>query len=186
MAATLFATFSAAIAAVAAGTWVDRSSAGRFIGVRRISGTAFVGCVCSAIVAAVVPGFVMMAVPHIGPINPLLAQAFIGKGPLLLLGWMATILLVAPVGEEMVFRGAIQGYLSSRIGTGVAIVMSALLFLLLHLPQLDGYWPAMLAILGLGLTAGIARARTGSLLGSITVHIAYNSVVMAFVLTGHS
>ena len=143
---------------------------------------AFVGCVCSAIVAAIAPGFLMMAVPHTGPVNPMLAQAFMGKGSLILLGWMMTTVFMAPIGEEMVFRGAIQGYLSGRIGTGFAIAVSALLFLLVHLPQLDGYWPAMLAILGLGIVAGIARARTGSLLGAIAVHISYNSVVMAFVL----
>lgn len=184
--ATIFSTLSAAFAAVLAGAWLDRTNGGRFVGRKRLSGVQLAICICSGLLTSIAVYLLVLAFPSYVSTNPLLAKAFQDKGPAILLGWIATLLVIAPIGEEMVFRGAIQGYLSSRIGTGVAIITSAFLFLLLHLPQLDGYWPAMLAILGLGLVAGIARARTGSLLGAIAVHIAYNSVVMAFVLGGRS
>jgi len=116
----------------------------------------------------------------------MLAKAFLNKGPAILLAWMAGILIVAPAGEEMVFRGAIHSYLSARIGSRTAIFVAALLFVLIHVPQLDGYWPAMLGIFGLGVVAGVARELTGSLLGAVLVHVAYNSVTMASVLAGRS
>jgi membrane protease YdiL (CAAX protease family) len=183
--ASIVSAFCASIAAVLAGAWVDRSNGGHFIGRMRPFGVQFAMCIFGGAGYSIFVYFIVSAFPYVGPENPMLAQAFLDKGPGIFLGWMANLLFVGPIGEEMVFRGAIQGYLSGRIGTGFAIVMSALLFLLLHVPQLDGYWPAMVAILGLGLVAGIARVRTGSLLGAIAVHIAYNSVVMAFVLVDH-
>lgn len=184
--ATIFSTFSATFAAVLAGMWINRTNGDLYIGRMRLSAIHLVICVAGGILTSLAVYPLLMAIPSSGPADPLLAKAFLDKGPAMLLAWMASVLVVGPIGEEMVFRGALLGYLSARIGTAAAIVVAALLFLLLHLPQLDGYWPAMLAILGLGLVAGIARVKTGSLLGAIAVHIAYNSVVMAFVLGGRS
>lgn len=186
LAAAIVSTFSAGCAAVLAGIWIDRVNGGHFIGRARPSGAQLAACVCGGILASFAIYPIVLAVPDVGPVNPMLAKAFLDKGPAILLGWMTGILIAAPIGEEMVFRGAIQGYLSRRIGTGAAIVAAASAFLLIHLPQLDGYWPAMLGILGLGIVAGIARAWTGSLLGAVLVHVAYNSVTMAFVLFGRS
>lgn len=184
--ATISSTLSAALAAVLAGAWIDRANGGRFVGRARLSSMQVAMCICGGALASLAIHPIVLAVPYVGPVNPMLAKAFLDKGPAILLGWMTGILIAAPIGEEMVFRGAIQGYLSRRIGTGAAIVAAASAFLLIHLPQLDGYWPAMLGILGLGIVAGIARAWTGSLLGAVLVHVAYNSVTMAFVLFGRS
>lgn len=184
--ATIFSTFSAACAAVLAGTWIDRTNGGLVLGKKRLSSVQLAICVGGGILTCLAVYPLLVAFPSSGPADPLLAKAFLDKGPAILLAWMASMLVVGPIGEEMVFRGALLGYLSTRIGTTAAIVVAALLFLLIHLPQLNGYWPAMLAILGLGIAAGAARAKTGSLLGAIVVHIAYNSVVMAFVLAGRS
>ncbi len=182
--ASISSIFGASIAAILAGTWIDRSNGGRFIGRTKLSGAQFAMCVCGGVVASVVAHTIVLAFPDVGPANPMLAKAFLNKGPAILLAWMASILIVAPVGEEMVFRGAIYGYLSARIGSRIAIFVAALLFVLIHVPQLDGYWPAMLGIFGLGIVAGVAREWTGSLLGAVLVHVAYNSVTMVSVIAG--
>jgi membrane protease YdiL (CAAX protease family) len=180
----IFSTFSAAVGAVLAGIWVNRGNGGLIIGRVRLTGAQLAMCIGGGILIALAAYPLATLVPPSGPANPLLAKAFLDKGPAILLAWSASLIIGAPIGEEMVFRGAIQGYLSRRIRTPIAIVGAALLFLLIHVPQLDGYWPAMVAIFGLGIVAGTARVRTGSLLGAMVVHAAYNSVTLAFVLFG--
>jgi membrane protease YdiL (CAAX protease family) len=184
--ATIIATFGGACAAVLAGTWVNRRNGGLLIGRMRLAAIQWAYCVGGGVLTLLAACTLVIWAPEPSSTNPLFAKAFLDKGPAILMWWMATLLVAAPIGEEMVFRGAFQGYLARRIGTGAAIIVAALLFLIVHLPQLDGYWPAMVSILGLGIAAGIARAKTGSLMGAIAVHISYNSAVMAFVLAGRA
>jgi len=56
----------------------------------------------------------------------------------------------------------------------ISIAVTALLFALAHLPQLNSEISAFFAILGLGLIFGIARQRTGSILPPIIFHATYN------------
>ena len=183
--AAIFSTFSAALGAVAAGLWIDRANGHQFVGRINPRIDQLMACVGAGFAAGLVVYFLTSVFPNAGSADPMLAKAFLDKGPAILLGWMVTILVVAPIGEEMVFRGAIQGHLARRVGSSASVVVSALLFLLIHMPQLGGYWPAMLAIFGLGVTAGIARVKTRSLLGAIVTHVSYNSVMMIFVITGN-
>jgi len=91
-------------------------------------------------------------------------------------GYLA-IGLLAPLGEEMVFRGAILRSLlsSSRLSTWGAIVISAILFALIHMN------PAQLphAFL-IGLLLGWMYWRTGSILPGMAYHWVNNSA--AYVL----
>src|SRR5690606_11368405 len=92
------------------------------------------------------------------------------NGPAIMSWWVLGLLVVAPVGEEAVFRGAVQGYVSSRLGKPFGIVIGALCFMVVHLPQLHGYWPAAVAIFAMGCVAGVARAWSGTIYASILVH----------------
>ena len=143
-------------------------------------------CVIGAVLVAFGGDWITSAVPDTGPVNPLLAAAYMDKGLAIQLWWIVGTILVVPIGEEMVFRGALQPYLATRIGNGFAILLAALCFVAMHLSQLDGYWPAMVAIFSLGVAAGVARWRTGSLYGAILVHVAYNSTVMVSILGAQS
>jgi membrane protease YdiL (CAAX protease family) len=91
-------------------------------------------------------------------------------------------LLIAPLFEEILFRGFFLGALqSSGVGFWTANVIVALMFLGIHLP---GWYfmaspsltqgAAILGILLVGLGAGFARARSGSLSGSIAFHVVNN------------
>lgn len=91
------------------------------------------------------------------------------------LGAAFAIGLSAAIGEELVFRGALQ----PRFG----LVLTALLFTIVHSQY--GFSPATLLILGIALVLGVLRNRT-SLSVCILVHFGYNflSVMLASVVQG--
>ena len=81
--------------------------------------------------------------------------------------FLAFAMLVAPLDEEVLFRG----FLVPRIG----IVLSALLFALLHLLSYLSI-SEFIAAFAFGLLAGYAFRRTGSLYPSIAAHMLINIV----------
>ena len=77
--------------------------------------------------------------------------------------------LLAPMVEELVFRGLLYGWIESRWGSMVALVVSTLAFAAAH------FEPAhILLVLPLGLLFGWLRRRTNSLMPSLVSHIANN------------
>jgi membrane protease YdiL (CAAX protease family) len=88
-------------------------------------------------------------------------------------GALATSLLVlaglAPLVEELIFRGLLYGWIAGRWGTVPAWLVSSLAFALAH------YEPAhIILVLPLGLLFGWLRRRTDSLLPSLVAHIINN------------
>ena len=85
---------------------------------------------------------------------------------------------LAPVIEEVVFRGLLFAIVERAIGLPFAVVITAILFAGLHVPE---YWPAwnhIVLILVVGMVFSLARGVTGSLTPSIILHIGYNSLLM--------
>jgi uncharacterized protein len=88
-------------------------------------------------------------------------------------GWLlalrlAGIVVLAPVAEELVFRGVLFSRIAaSRLGPAGAIVIPAALFALIHV-QYGG--AEILLILIDGLFYGLARYRTGSVLVPMLLH----------------
>src|SRR6266516_1136962 len=58
--------------------------------------------------------------------------------------------VVAPLFEEIIFRGFLFKVLSDIRGPGTAVSMTAILFALLHLPQLWGSWAGVVLIFVVG------------------------------------
>lgn len=87
-----------------------------------------------------------------------------------------SVALVAPVTEEIIFRGYMYDILKRGFGAYVSIGITALLFALAHLPQLSSDISGFFIILALGCIFGLARQRTGSILPPIIFHAIYNSV----------
>ncbi len=88
-------------------------------------------------------------------------------------------LLVAPICEEVFFRGLLQGYLALRGHGRLSIYMPAVLFSAIHaLPFSTSGLTVLTAILTgaflLGLIAGHLRAASGSLLHPILAHFWFN------------
>lgn len=90
--------------------------------------------------------------------------------------------LVAPIVEELFFRGFLYPALARPAGRGGAIWLTALAFTALHGSQLGYAWAALAPILLVGLVLTIIRAVTHSLAQSVLVHMAYNGTLLGATL----
>lgn len=82
------------------------------------------------------------------------------------------VVILAPVVEELIFRGVIFSGFQRIYSAPLAIFFSALLFALFHLNP----WQLGPTFL-LGLLLGFVRLRTGSLLAAIFTHALHNGVI---------
>jgi len=87
--------------------------------------------------------------------------------------------LVAPLVEELLFRGLIFPVATRALGMIGGTVLTALLFSLVHQSQLAQAWAPLLVIFGVGLVLTVVRARTNSLAASWIVHFSYNATLFA-------
>jgi len=94
---------------------------------------------------------------------------------------------VAPVVEELVFRGLLFAIFERAVGLRFATAVTAALFAGLHIPEYWHAWNHVLMILLVGVVFSVARAKTGSLASSILLHVGYNTSIMAgmFFATQH-
>jgi hypothetical protein len=91
----------------------------------------------------------------------------------------AFAILIAPLMEELIFRGILFLFFEHLVGPRFAILGTALLFASLHVPEYWGAWNHVLLILFVGLVFSSARGLTGSLTPSVLLHVAYNAALMA-------
>ena len=95
-------------------------------------------------------------------------------------GWLVVLVLIvvvgAPIVEELVYRGFIQGTLRGTMNEGVALVVTAVWFTLIHLTPVE--YPGLFAIaLVLGFSYHFSR-RIGL---SIVTHMAFNATGLLLV-----
>ena len=98
------------------------------------------------------------------------------------LGFLLTfqaLAVVTPVSEEVLFRGFVLRGLLGRIGTGPAIVSTALVFSALHLDA-----GTIIPIFLTGLALGWLHVRTGSLWTCIAAHAGQNAIALLAVKAG--
>ena len=88
---------------------------------------------------------------------------------------------LAPLFEELFFRGLLQPLLVRDLGVVVGIVLSALPFALLHGPEFSWSWRHVLLIAIAGMGFAIKRHTSGSVGAAMVTHSAYNAVIT----TGH-
>jgi hypothetical protein len=92
--------------------------------------------------------------------------------------------LVAPVCEELLFRGLLLRALRRRVSPVAAVAISALAFALAH-PLLDptiGTVAVVPALFALGAISGVVALRKGNLSMSIFLHIGFNLLTTVFAL----
>lgn len=92
------------------------------------------------------------------------------------LGMLAVAAVVAPVAEELAFRGLLYRWLRERAGIGLGMAGSALAFSVLH--GIAGLIPAIFV---LGLILAWVYERAGSIWAPIIVHGVYNAIVTTIV-----
>jgi membrane protease YdiL (CAAX protease family) len=86
---------------------------------------------------------------------------------------------VAPMLEEIIFRGFLFKALWEIGGTRFAMIVTAFLFALLHAGQLAGNWGGVALIFAVGCILSIVRERSNSIIPSFVVHTSYNSTLFA-------
>lgn len=89
----------------------------------------------------------------------------------------AMVLVEAPILEEMIFRGVIFRGMLSKVPFWVAVIVSGLMFSIVHLTAV-----AILPFMFLSYRFACAYRETGSILSPITMHCLFNGVnlVMCF------
>jgi len=90
-----------------------------------------------------------------------------------------SVVIVAPVAEEFLFRRVLQGWLERRLDPFAAVGLSALAFALAHFGQGLAWVPLFF----FGLVTGTLARQTGSIVPGIILHGLFNAVSLALVLT---
>ncbi len=95
-------------------------------------------------------------------------------------------LLVAPLMEELFFRGFLYPVLARRLGVVASVVLTGLGFGLIHASQLGKAWAPVLIVFLVGVVLTLVRAVTKSVAAGVLMHFAYNGTIfgLMFVLTG--
>ena len=92
---------------------------------------------------------------------------------------MAFGILVAPLAEETVFRGYVYPVLARKFGIFVGILLTGILFGMVHVPQLWGGWGQIATLVAVGMALTATRAATHSVFASYLVHLGYNGFLFA-------
>lgn len=81
------------------------------------------------------------------------------------------LVIMAPLLEEYLFRGKIQGYLKEEFGTSFAIVIQAILFGSLHQLNLQKIYSTFI-----GIIFGVVREKEGNFLSTFIMHMIVNLI----------
>jgi membrane protease YdiL (CAAX protease family) len=90
---------------------------------------------------------------------------------------MSMAVLIAPLVEETVFRGYLYPLFAKSLGVLPGILITGVLFGLMHGSQLGWTWGLVLLLTFVGVIFTFARARTGTVLASFLLHLGYNSMI---------
>ncbi len=81
------------------------------------------------------------------------------------------LVIMAPLIEEYLFRGKIQGYLTEGFGTTFAIIIQAILFGSLHQLGLQKIYSTFM-----GIVFGVVREKEGNFLSTFIMHMVVNLI----------
>ncbi len=130
--------------------------------------------VLAATFNALYANYVISGMPMQDEMAKLLAS--IPRTPLNIALGLFAIAVVAPLIEELLFRGLLQRALMNHLPAWAAIILSAMTFSVVHMQPL-----AMPALMALGAAFGYIYYKTGSLRMTIILHMINNT--LALVLT---
>lgn len=98
--------------------------------------------------------------------------------------FMAMAVIVAPLVEETLFRGYLYPLFARSFGIVPGIVITGVLFGLMHGAQLGWTWSLVSTLVLVGIIFTTVRARTGSVFASYLMHLGYNSLISLFAILG--
>jgi membrane protease YdiL (CAAX protease family) len=98
--------------------------------------------------------------------------------------FVAMAVLIAPLVEETLFRGYLYPLFARSFGITPGIVLTGVLFGLMHGAQLGWTWGLVTILIVVGIVFTFVRARTGSVFASFLMHLGYNSLISIAALIG--
>lgn len=129
--------------------------------------------------AAILIGIVMLTFhilpPDTAKLKATQAAKLLSGTAVALVAILATVFLLAPIVEEILFRGVIFAGIAAKWGAVWASLLSSLLFIAAHAPEKIHYWPGFLDVGLLALAACWLRLRCRSIRPGILLHVAYNT-----------
>jgi membrane protease YdiL (CAAX protease family) len=93
-------------------------------------------------------------------------------------------ILVAPVLEELFFRGMLYPTLRRSLGIVFAVLLTAAAFAAIHGAQLGYAWAPILSIFVVGVALTLIREHSGSVAASVLTHSGYNFTLFALLWIG--
>ena len=120
-----------------------------------------------------------LALGYVNPVSK--TWVAIPDSPLAVVAAFALVVILAPLSEELLFRGWLYTALRWRFGFRTALWATAIIFALAHWESTHLY---ALAILPIGLVLGYVRERTGSVRATTLFHMIYNSSGLALTFLG--
>ncbi len=115
-----------------------------------------------------------------GSENPVISQimsAANAPDPIVIMMFYLTIAVMAPICEETMFRGFIYGSLRSRLGPALAVLVSAMIFGLVHFDK-----GGILGLIAIGIVLAYLFERTKSLLPCMITHGLWNGAMFTATL----
>jgi membrane protease YdiL (CAAX protease family) len=128
----------------------------------------FAGCGLSLFVALLTAS---MKAPENTPMEELF------KYPHTAMMFVAMAVFVAPLVEETLFRGYLYPMFARSFGVAPAILLTGVLFGLMHGAQLGWTWGLVAMLTMVGIVFTLVRARTGTVFASFLMHLGYNSLI---------
>ncbi|QFG69924.1 CPBP family intramembrane glutamic endopeptidase [Ornithinimicrobium pratense] len=109
--------------------------------------------------------------------QPNVMEGGVQFGPVAIAAIWVAVALVGPLVEEVIFRRILLGWLESRIGLVLAVLVQAVLFAVMHVVP-----AAMVLTFLLGLTAALLARRHHSLWPAVALHTLNNLIAVSVLL----
>lgn len=163
--------------ALVAARWAGRGAIGRVLGIRPWRWSDALAGVAIALV-------VRAAVEVVEPTTGTLGGPF-GAPPVVVAVSVLGAVVVAPVVEELFFRGVMLRALIDALGgrgralaAVIAVALSTAAFVVLHLVTLGPFAPAGLLVgtIGIGIGCGVLAVVTGRIGGALVAHVVFNAL----------
>ena len=117
-----------------------------------------------------------LALPSLADAGPTTVSGLARLGGPTWLAAVTTAVIVAPLVEELMFRGHLQGKLAAAgLGRALTVLVATSLFTAFHVPLPI---PGLVIVFVLGWACGQMRERTGSVLPGMMLHAGWNTAIV--------